>query len=217
VALFNESNQARFSLGIARLHDIKGNPAPQVAPELAHGIELEQGNFATELDALVGRRNAYTAVSLPAVGVGISSGLVLSLSQFGILVVVTGIQVNKPTAGNVFVGLSDTGAFPGTFAASFGFYRDSRWGPVLSTKPAVPVLTHATGGVPVTGGFKRVAVQAGVFTDVLFKPALVLLRLPTNPAAVQFGVFNETLNETMDVMIDWYERAASPSEIILAQ
>src|SRR5919201_2114700 len=42
MALFNESLAGRFNKAIARMHGVKGGPpAPQNAPEINHGITLE--------------------------------------------------------------------------------------------------------------------------------------------------------------------------------
>ena len=74
---YNESQQPRFSQAIARLHDVKGNPAPQITPEIGHGVTLDQVSFGYELEVLTGRRNCFAGISAPANGVGVSSGVIL--------------------------------------------------------------------------------------------------------------------------------------------
>lgn len=213
---YNESQQPRFSQSIARLHDVKGNPAPQITPEISHGVTLEQTDFATELAALIGRRNCFAGITAPAAGAGISSGAILVPGQ-NIICVITGVQVNKATAGFVSVQLSDVGfPFGGTTLASFTFFRDSRLGPMLTARPATTAATRATGALPAAVVVKRVQVAAGIWTQVPIAPGIVIVN-PLATALNRFGVFNETLNEAVDVMVDFYERVASPSEIVLPQ
>lgn len=216
MALFNESNQGRFNQFIARLHDIKGNPAPQVEPEIGHNVQIAGTNIGHELDAVVGVRNCFAGITAPARGVGVGSGVVLQPGS-GSIVVVTGIQFNKATAGFVSVQVTDlTAVFGVTLAASFCFFRDNRLGPYSAARPSTAALTQLTGVLPSGNVFKRIEQPvAGAFTSVEFKPGLVLVQ--STPAKVAFGVFNETLNEAIDVMIDFYERAASPSELVLPQ
>lgn len=216
MGLFNESNQGRFNQLIARLHDIKGNPAPQVEPEIGHNVQIAATNIDHSLDALVGLRNCFAAVTGPAQGVGISSGVDLNAAS-ATIVQIYGVQVNKATAGFVSVQYDDIGSFTGTFSAVNGtFFRDTRFGKVGAAKPATKAFVRATGGLPASTVFKRVQVAAGLWTPIPFNPAFVIAWAPGTPQ-IQFGVFNETLNEALDVMIDFSERAASPSELALPQ
>jgi len=227
VALFNESLEARFAGAIARLHGMKGpgSPAPQVSPEIAHAIQLEQTSFTWELEALIGRRNLFVAVTAPAIA-AVSAGIRLIPPGNGILVV-TGVQVNKPTAGFVQVLIDDFNAAPfgGTYAASVVFFRDTRWGNSQTARPGTQAATHLTGGLPVgPPAVKRVGVAANTFTQIPISPAIVLANPSPGAVFVQgsfrpaiFGVFSETLNETLDVMVDCYERGLSPAELQLPQ
>ena len=216
---FNESLEPRFSQAIGRLHGIKGNPAPQVTPEIAHGVTLEQTSFSYELEALTQRRNAFAGITAVA-GAGVAGGVLLQLSTPGVVLVVIGVQVNKPTAGFISVQIDD--AVPsGTFTASLNFYRDNRWGRFATARPATKAFTHQTGALPTSVVVKRVQVAANAWTQIPILPGIVLTPLVA-PAAgvapnVNFGVFDETLAETIDVMVDFYERPISPQEANLAQ
>lgn len=214
---YNESQQPRFAQAVARLHDVKGNPAPQITPEIGHGVTLEQTDFATELAVLTGRRNIFVGVTAPAIA-AVSTGVLIQPSPNSI-VVVTGVQVQKATAGFASVQVSDSSmGIVGTFATSFAFFRDTRLGLLLTGRPGIRVFTHLTGALPAAAVLKRVQLAANVWTQIPITPGYVMhiagagiIPLPL------FGVFNETLNEAMDVMIDCYERHASPSELTLPQ
>jgi len=214
---FNESQSPRFAQAVARLHDVKGNPAPQITPEINHGVTLEQVSFGYEFEALVSRRNIFVGITGQAQGAGISSGVVIQppTGNNSTILVVTGVQVNKATAGFVQCQVAD-GSFGGTFAPSFTFFRDRRFGAFASARPSTRAFTHLTGGLPTGNTVKRVQVLAGVWTQIPITPGLVIVNPDTTNFA-GFGVFNETLNEALDVMIDCYERAISVSELNLPQ
>lgn len=220
MALFNESLEARFAGAIARLHGMKGpgSPAPQVSPEITHAVQLEQTSFTWELEALIGRRNLFVGITGPAIA-GVSAGVRILPPTNGICVI-TGIQVNKPTAGIIQVQLDDFGGFGGTFAASFIFFRDTRLGNSQTARPGSKAATRLTGGLPGGTIIKAVQVAANVWTQIPIQPALVISNPSPGGAAsggASMGVFNATLAETLDVMIDCYERALSPAELQLPQ
>lgn len=214
---YNESQQPRFAQAVARLHDVKGNPAPQITPEINHEIGLDQVSFSYELEALTGRRNCFCGITAPAIA-AVSSGVRLAPGNNTIFVV-TGVQVNKATAGFVSVQVADaTSAFTGTWAGSFCFFRDTRFGLLASARPFTVANTHLTGGLPAGSSvLKRVQVAAGIWTSIPIVPGYVIAQTVQPTINAQFGVFNETLNEALDVMIDFYERAAVQSELVLPQ
>lgn len=213
---YNESQQPRFAQAVARLHDIKGNPAPQITPEIGHNVELDQVSFSYELEALVGRRNCFAGITAPAGGAGVSSGVILIPGQ-NTLMVVTGVQVQKATAGFASIQIADpTTGFGGTTAASVAFFRDFRFGIPTTARPFTQAVTRLTGGLATGFVMKRVQLLANVWTQIPITPGLVISQ-PLASIFNRFGVFNETLNEAMDVMIDFYERSVVQSELVLPQ
>ena len=212
---YNESQQPRFAQAVARLHDIKGNPAPQVTPEIGHNVELDQVSFSYELEALTGRRNCFVSVAPPAIA-GVSAGLVVRPAQ-NTLIVVTGLAIEKAVAGFIQVQFASASlGFVGTFATSVAFFRDSRWGDPQTARPSVSVFTHLTGALPLATQFRRVFIPVNTFTPIPINPGIVMANdLPT--VLNSFGVFNETLNEAMEVYVDFYERQVSVSELKLPQ
>lgn len=211
---YNETQAARFPQGIARLHDVKGNPAPQITPEISHGVTVDQVSTAWELEPLFGRRNCFAGITAPAIA-AVSAGVMLQAGP-NMCFVVTGVQVQKAVAGQVSIQIENFTFAGGTFSASFAFYRDTRFGPFVSARTMTKPFTHLTGGLPASPVVKRVNVPANTLVQIPITPGLVIVPISGSPTPV-FGVFNETLNEAMDVMIDFYERPLSPSELILPQ
>jgi len=212
---YNESQQPRFSQAIARLHDVKGNPAPQITPEINHSIQLDQTSFSYELEALLGRRNCFVAVSAPAIA-AVSAGLIIKPAQ-NTLIVITGLAIEKAVAGSIQVQLASASlGFSGTFATSFAFFRDSRWGDPQIARPSSSIGTHLTGGLPLATQFRRVFIPANSFTVIPIVPGIVIAQEAANQPNI-FGVFNETLNEAMEVYVDFYERQVGVSELKLPQ
>lgn len=212
---YNESQQPRFSQAIARFHDVKGNPAPQITPEINHSIQLDQTSFTYELEALTGRRNCFVSVAPPAIA-GVSAGLILTPAVNTIIVII-GLAIEKAVAGFVQAQFASASlGFVGTFANSFAFFRDSRFGDPQIARPSASVLTHLTGVLPLATQFRRAFIPANSFTTIPILPGIVLANdAPNTPN--RFGVFNETLSETLEVYIDFYERPVSASELRLPQ
>src|SRR5437667_7241097 len=161
---YNESNAPRFAQAVARMHDIKGNPAPQVTPEISHSVTLEQVSFGYELEILTGRRNCFAGITAPAIA-AVSSGVLLQVpTGANFIAVVTGVQVQKAVAGFVSIQF-DNVAPAGTYATSFAFFRDMRMGPTGSARPSTQALTHLTGGLPGGVVLKRVFLPANTFVQ----------------------------------------------------
>ena len=223
MALFNESLEARFNGAIARMHGMKGPgaPAPQVSPEISHAIQLAQTNIADDLDALVGVRNLIISVAAPAIA-AVAAGLRVTPPRGGLLVI-TGVEVSKVTAGFIGFGYDDVFAggisFNGTFSPSIAQFRDSRLGKSQTATPGTKVETHLTGAFPtIPAQIRRAWVQANTELYIPIRPGLVMASGPSgsNINAV-FGIFNETLNEQLIVQLDAYERTLSPAELQLPQ
>jgi len=210
---YNESQQPRFSQAIARLHDVKGNPAPQITPEIGHSITLEQTPNQLDLVVLTGRRPCWAGVTCVA-GAGVSAALVLRVAP-NVILTIERIQVNKPTGGFVSVQVQDTGI--ASLTASVAFFRDRRLGLYANNRPSTLPFTKQTGGLAGGNVYKRAQILANVCTDI-GSNGLVLVR-DQGPAAqiVDFSVSNETLAETFDVMVEFNERPASISELVLPQ
>jgi hypothetical protein len=202
--------QSRYAELVQRL---TGGEPDLVPP----GLQLEDASDHEELAFLKRERLCWLAASLLAQGVGIASGVMLRPTQIQtdpakILTVITGVQLQKAVAGNVSLQTADTStAFGGSFTTIQGntFLRDDRWGLTATTRTSTRAFLHATGGLPAQNLFKRVFLPANTFVAVPFVHPLIL-------TTGVFGVFNETANEALDVMIDWYEREARPEELTLA-
>jgi hypothetical protein len=201
--------QSRYAELVQRL---TGGEPDLVPP----GLQLEDASDHEELAFLKRERLCYLAASLLAQGAGIASGVQLRPTQVStdlpkILTVITGVQLQKAVPGNVSIQTADPTGFGGSFTTIQGntFLRDERWGAFATARPTTRAYLHATGGLPAQNLFKRVFLPANTFVNVpLVQPLIFVTGL--------FGVFNETLNEAMDVMIDWYEREARPEELTLA-
>lgn len=199
--------QSRYIEAIARL---TGEENVEVIPP---GILLEDFSNHDELSFLKRERLCFAGITANAGGAGVSSGVVLRAPANNAVLVITGAFVQKATAGFASAQVIDTGF--GNLVASFAFFRDNRWGPYATARPTTKPFTHTTvGGLPAGNVVRRVQLAAGIFTDLKL-PTLILAD-PNNAGGIQFGVFNETLNEAMDVMIDFYEREARPEELILS-
>jgi len=201
--------QSRYIELITRLTGLEGRP--DLVPP---GLVLEDASNHDELAFLKRERICFAAVGVqPAVGV--SSGLVITPAA-NTLTIVTAISVSKATAGFVQILLSDANEFT-NLVASFGFFRDTRSGLLAVARPSTLVSVHSTaGGLPVSPGYRRVGVAANITTFVPISPIVLKGTVGIiNVNAVRLGVFNETLNEQLDVGVDWYERGVEPEELVL--
>lgn len=194
--------QSRYIEGLSRL---TGEESPEVIPP---GLILEDASNHDELAFLKRERICFAGITAPAIA-AVSAGVVLQQQVNG-LFVVTGVQVQKAVAGQVSIQVENGSNFSGTLAASFAFFRDTRWGPFATARPFAKAFTHLTGGLPASNVLKRVFVPANTWVQI---PLLVVMAGVTPNV---FGVFNETLNEAMDVMIDFYEREVRPEELIIS-
>lgn len=202
----------RYDELIARLSGHGGSPA--------YVVNIE--NDPPELAILKKAKLAFTSVQVAAGGAANASGLVVQGVQ-GVLTVITAINIFKATAGTISISLWPTLA-PGPvilsgLTQSFAFFREARFGVNTTNSTATRVFTKANtpfiGTADLGVGYRRLPVLANTFTPIPISP-IVLTSLTAGPAAGAVGqvsVYNETLNEAITVMVDFYERAARIEEL----
>jgi hypothetical protein len=125
VGLYNETLQGRFNEVIRRLHGMKSTPAPQVSPEILHGVILE--NDRAEHHFLhTGQLWATGNIVAPANAGTFSSIGVLNPANSGLLVTIVGGILDSAAGAAVAIGqLSSTLIPAGTNQPAI--VRDSRF------------------------------------------------------------------------------------------
>ncbi len=203
MALFNETLAGRFNEVIRRLHQVKQTPAPQISPEIFHGIILE--NDRPEYHSLHGgflwaMRRVSGAVALNFSNVGIRNP-----TGSGLLVVVENISVDN--AGAVTQAYNLRTRAQGTFASTAtSFFRDSRRG-FGGNCPVLVCDDNTTTGAFGSGPLETITVLGGQSGEPFLSTPYVLT------PGFELIVAPNSVNQACDV--DWagYARPITDEEL----
>lgn len=207
MALYNESLTARFNNLIRRLHSMKGRaPAPQVAPEIGHFIQLHDYPEQQSHHYLAGTTR-YASGLISVAGDATHFGVVqfTNPAASGVLAIVESLEAVGILSNSFLIVGFIAGAIAGSVGASSPL--DSRESP---TKKSVLVNTISGTTVVGTSGnlLGRVYNPYGFPGNIEFLPARGLVMAP----GAVLSVFSQAINTLSACQLVHRERAIEPGE-----